>query len=189
MTIAEAITYIENEVTTVAMKTPVLINGVEMKAIVDTGAATCAISKRTLYEIGGEIERSSNVRCIMANGSRTASLGRTVIEIETEEIIVEIEVEVINSQERMLIIGNDFMNEWKAIIDFNNKLLILDNQGEKIYIPIEYTKKGKVKFEIPTPEEVEYEEDSEDEEVEERKMTIEDLEEEYISEDENEVKY
>ncbi|CAB5126580.1 unnamed protein product [Rhizophagus irregularis] len=42
------------------MKTPIFINGIEIKAIVDTGAATCAISKGLLVETGNEIERSSN---------------------------------------------------------------------------------------------------------------------------------
>lgn len=165
------------------MKTPVLINGHEIKAIVDTGAATCAISKRLLNEIGGEIEKSSNIRCIMANGSRTASLGRTTIEVEMEEIIIEIEVEVINSQERMLIIGNDFMSEWKANINFENNILTIIDEENEIYIPIEYIKSNKVIFENPIEEE-----DLEDEYIEERVFNIEDLEEEYISDNEEELK-
>src|SRR5579859_6695546 len=135
------------------MKTPVLINGLKIKAIVDTGAATCAISKRLLNEIGGEIEKSSNIRCIMANGSKTASLGKTTVEMEMEEIIIEIEVEVINSQERMLIIGNDFMNEWKANINFENNTLTIIDQENEIYIPIEYIKSNRITFENPIKEE------------------------------------
>ena len=64
------------------MKTPIFINDVEIKAIVDTGAATCAISKRLLDETHNEIKNPSNVRCIMANGSKIASLGKSIIEIE-----------------------------------------------------------------------------------------------------------
>ena len=177
--------YTENKEITVAMKTPILINGIKIKAIVDTGAATCAISKKLLDEVGEEIEMSSNVRCIMANGLKTASLGRTNITIETEEVITEIEVEVINSQERMLIIGNDFMNEWKAKIDFETHTLILYDQGTKIYIPVEYTKSNKIRFETPIQEE-----DSESEvSDEDEDFTLEQLEEEYISDDEAELKY
>lgn len=175
--------YNENKVITVAMKTPVLINGYEIKAIVDTGAATCAISKRLLNEIGEEIEKSSNTRCIMANGSKTASLGRTMIEMEMEEIIIEIEVEVINSQERMLIIGNDFMSEWKANINFENNILTIIDQENEIYIPIEYVKSNRITFENPIEEE-----ELEDEYIEERVFNIEDLEEEYISDNERELK-
>ncbi|CAB4433188.1 unnamed protein product [Rhizophagus irregularis] len=126
----------------------------------------------------------------MANGSKTASLGKSTIEIEIDEITTEIEVEVINSHDRMLIIGNDFMSDWKANIDFETHTLKLNDQGYEIYIPIEYIKSNRVKFETPIQDK--YTDDEEDptyennEEIE--TFRVEDLEEEYISEDEEEVK-
>ena len=168
------------------MKTPIFINNVEIRAIVDTGAATCAISKRLLDETHNEIQNPSNVRCIMANGSKIASLGKSVIEIEIDEIITEIEVEVINSQDRMLIIGNDFMSEWKANIDFETHTLTLNDQDYELCIPVEYIKNNKIRFETPVDDEYTDEEENLEYEKDEEMETfrIEDLEEEYISEDE-----
>ncbi|CAB4426196.1 unnamed protein product [Rhizophagus irregularis] len=129
------------------------------KTIVDIGAAICAISKGLLKETRNEIERSSNVRCIMANGSKIASLEKSTIEIEINEITTEIEVEVINLQDIMLIIGY------------------------KIYIPIEYIKSNRIKLETPIQDDPIYEDN---EEVE--TFRVEDLEEEYISKDEEKAK-
>jgi hypothetical protein len=90
----------------------------------------------------------------------------------------------------MLIIGNDFMSEWKANIDFETHTLKLNDQGYEIYIPIEYIKSNRVKFETPIQDE--YTDDEEDSTYENNEeietFRIEDLEEEYISEDEEEVK-
>ena len=102
------------------------------------------------------------------NGTRIASLGKSIIEIEIDEIVTEIEVEVINSQDKMLIIGNDFMKNWRANINFETHTLTLNDQGYEIYIPVEYIKSNKVRFETPSQDEyVEEEEDPNYEEDEE----------------------
>ena len=140
------------------MKTPVTINNTSIKAIVDTGAATSAISRRLLKEVGYDINKSSTMICVTVDGTKTASLGKSTIKVEIDEIITDIDVEVINSQDRTLIIGNDFLKEWKANIDFETHTMKLIKQGYEIFIPIEYIKHNKIRFETP-PLDEEYDEE------------------------------
>src|SRR3984957_1909828 len=92
----------------VAMKTPIILGDIEIKAIVDTGAAASAMASALLKETQFNITEKSNTRCIMADGNRIASLGKSEIEIEIREIITPIIVEDIDSKDWTLIIGNDF---------------------------------------------------------------------------------
>ena len=95
----------------VAMKTLIILGDIEIKAIIDTGAAVSAITSALLKETQFNITEKSNTRCIMADGNRIASLGKSEIEIEIGEIITPIIVEVIDSKDWTLIIGNDFLSE------------------------------------------------------------------------------
>ncbi|GES94931.1 ribonuclease H-like domain-containing protein [Rhizophagus clarus] len=133
---------------TVAMKTPIIIDDIEVKAIIDTGAAASAISSALLEETQFAITEKSNTRCIMADGSRVASLGKTEIEIEIGEIITPILVEVIDSKDWTLIIGNDFLAEWNSNIDFESKTMTLQDKEYIIEIPITYYRQKKVTFEV-----------------------------------------
>ncbi|GBC05724.1 hypothetical protein RclHR1_00640012 [Rhizophagus clarus] len=167
------------------MKTPIIINDIEVKAIIDTGAAASAISSSLLEETQFTITEKSNTRCIMADGSRVASLGKTEIKIEIGEIITPILVEVIDSKDWTLIIGNDFLAEWNSNIDFKSKIMTLQDKEYIIEIPIIYYRQKKVTFEVNK------ESNSEDEfeEYEETEtFDIQDLEEEEITSDEDESK-
>lgn len=175
-----------NEEVTVAMKTPVKINDVDIQAIVDTGAASSAISGTFLKEIGEKITESSKIRCVMANGDRTASLGKTTVMLEIQDIITPVEVEVIQSPDRSLLLGNNVLSIWNSNIDYSTKIMNWKNGEISMDIPIEYVKTRRVKFE-ETIEEIEdddwssEEDESSGEEIPEI-MTLQ--EEEYSSEDE-----
>ncbi|CAB5210900.1 unnamed protein product [Rhizophagus irregularis] len=47
-------------------------------------------------------------------------------------------MDVIESVEKELILGNDVLREKRGIIDYNEKTLILREDGKDIEIPIEY---------------------------------------------------
>lgn len=166
------------------MKTPVVINDIKIRAIVDTGAAACAITSKLMKEIGNKIEGKSNISCIMANGDRVASLGVTEAEIEIGDTITPTRLEVINSQDTTLILGNDFLKLWNANIDFESETLTLQDDEIEMQVPIIYIKEPKVRFEEDDEEYTD--EDSEYETSEEKEtFTVMDLEEEpYTSEDE-----
>lgn len=163
------------------MRTPIIIDNIKLRAIIDTGAATSAITSNLLRETQYEINQSSNTRCIMANGTRIASLGKSELEIEIGDIITPIIAEVIDSEDWTLIIGNDFLEKWNSNIDFNLQTLTLQDNEIIMELPVTYTKQKKVTFEIPQDDEDESE--YEEEEIKEA-FNIRDLEEEEISSDE-----
>ena len=95
---------------------------------------TSALLKETQFNI----TEKSNTRCIMADGNRIASLGKSEIEIEIGEVITPIVVEVIDSKDWTLIIGNDFLSEWNSNINFETETLTLQDQEFTMEISISY---------------------------------------------------
>src|ERR1700721_452049 len=126
------------------MKTPIILGDIEIKAIIDTGAAVSAMTSALLKETQFNITERSNTRCIMADGNRMASLGKSEIEIEIGEIITPIVVEVIDSKDWTLIIGNDFLSRWNFNINFETKTLTLQDQEFTMEISISYYRKKKI---------------------------------------------
>ncbi|CAB4420776.1 unnamed protein product [Rhizophagus irregularis] len=128
----------EGKKLTTALKINITIGDTDLKAIVDTGAAISVITNTLRKRLGTPISETSNIRCTIANGNKIASLGRTEIDIEVQEWIIPAIMEVIDSEENELIIGNDILKEWNANINFEDKTLILQDGEEIIEIPTEY---------------------------------------------------
>jgi predicted aspartyl protease len=154
------------------MRCELEVNDIMVDVIIDTGAAINVMSNKLRKILNAPIEQKSNFRCIMANGQKVASLGKTTLNIGiNEDIILPIEVDVIDSIGKDLIIGNETLKDINAHIDFENKILeIEDNEGTIIEIPVEYEITSKkiendknFEDEIETSDEgeVEYESDEE----------------------------
>jgi predicted aspartyl protease len=154
-----------------AMKTILNVEGKEVKVIIDTGAATSVITNKLRRELNIPIQKASNVRFVLADGNKIAALGRTEVEIQINNEKIPIEVEVMDSKEKYIIIRNDILKKWNANIDFEEKILEILNNDEEIIILIEYEKNKMIKSEIIeddisdgeteyTSEESEYEEES-----------------------------
>jgi clan AA aspartic protease len=150
-----------------AMKTILNVEGKEVKVIIDTGAATSVITNKLRRELNIPIQKESNVRFVLADGNKIAALGRTEVEIQINNEKIPIEVEVMDSKEKYIIIGNDILKKWNANIDFEEKILEISNNDEEIIIPIEYEKNKMIKSEIiednTSDEETEYTSESEEE--------------------------
>ena len=82
----------------ISLRCQVKINDTEIQAIIDTGAATNIISDKLLEKLGLEIQEPSRSRFTIANGDKTASLGKTEIQLEIGDWIIPITVEVIESR-------------------------------------------------------------------------------------------
>ena len=124
---------------TTAMKTKVTINGIEIDAIIDSGAGPNVITNRLRQQLQIPIMTKSNERFILADGSGKASLGKTEIFIEIdEELEIPIEVEIIDSNTEELIIGNDALGRLKANIDYENELMTIEYNDEIIEMTIGY---------------------------------------------------
>ncbi|GET66741.1 retroviral-like aspartic protease 1 [Rhizophagus irregularis DAOM 181602=DAOM 197198] len=121
------------------MRSEVIIKGKLVSIIIDSGASVSLISDRLRKELNIPIIEKSDIRFIMANGTRVASKGKIEITIEiNENTKMKIIMDVIESVEKELILGNDVLREKKGIIDYNEKILILREDGKDIEIPIEY---------------------------------------------------
>ena len=137
------------------------INGMIKEAIIDSGAATNVMTRKLMEEMELEIEEPSNFRCTLANGMKVASLGTTTMEIGINDVLVlPIKVNIIESEDKEIIIGNDTLRDMNARIDYENKILeIKINDGKIKEIPVEYEKdikKGtKVEIESESEEEIE----------------------------------
>ncbi|CAB4403279.1 unnamed protein product [Rhizophagus irregularis] len=121
------------------MRSKVIIKGKLVLIIIDSGASVSLISDKLRKELNIPIIEKSDIRFIMANGIRVASKGKIEITIEiNENTEMKIIMDVIESVEKELILGNDVLREKKEIIDYNEKTLILRENGKDIEIPIEY---------------------------------------------------
>ena len=115
------------------------INGKIIDTIIDTGAATNIMTDSLMEKLGLEIEKSSNLRCTMANGDKIASLGKTTVEIGlNDELVMPVQVNIIKSPEEEIILGNDTLKDMGANIDFDNKELGIKTDEEIIVVPIRY---------------------------------------------------
>ncbi|GET55355.1 retroviral-like aspartic protease 1 [Rhizophagus irregularis DAOM 181602=DAOM 197198] len=121
------------------MRSKVIIKGKLVSIIIDSGASVSLISDKLRKELNIPIIEKSDIRFIIANGIRVASKGKIEITIEiNENTEMKIIMDVIESVEKELILGNDVLRKKKGIIDYNEKTLILREDGKDIEIPIEY---------------------------------------------------
>ncbi|GET53867.1 retroviral-like aspartic protease 1 [Rhizophagus irregularis DAOM 181602=DAOM 197198] len=121
------------------MRSKVIIKGKLVSIIIDSGVSVSLISDKLRKELNIPIIEKSDIRFIMANGAKVASKGKIEITIEiNENTEMKIIMDVIESVEKELILGNDVLREKRGIIDYNEKTLILREDGKDIEIPIEY---------------------------------------------------
>ena len=131
----------EREKKIVALKGIIKIENVEVKAILDTGAASNIISNKLMEELGMKIQGKSNIIFKMTNKKKVLSLERTLENLEIEEIKIPVSLQVIDSTEDTLLLGNEWFSQVKAKINFEEEeLRIKGKNDEVVKIPIYYTK-------------------------------------------------
>src|ERR1700733_14653501 len=148
------------------MKTQLKINNRDIEVIIDSGAAISVITEKLRKELSLKIIGKSDITCTLANGGKIASLGKVNTEIEIyEKLVIPITLDVIESNQREIIIGNDLLNEWNANINYKDKMLELEDEEEKKKksIPVWYIRQIE---ESDESEESEYESESEKSEYE-----------------------
>lgn len=94
------------------------------------------MTKSLLDEQGYKIQEKSKDRFRLANGEKHASLGKSIIDIEIGGWTIPIEVEIIDSKGRELLLGTPMLNELEAVLDFGTKEMILIIDKEETRIPI-----------------------------------------------------
>ena len=155
------------------MRTELEVEGKMVKVVIDTGAAASVITSTLRKSLNVPIEGSSRFSYVMANGNKVGSLGKTVVNVWIdEELTLPVEVDIIESTQEELILGNSIMKQMKANINFERKTLEIEDSIGVIEIPMEYEVPRIVK-QIQEDEETDYdsfEEDSEYEKNENRNL-------------------
>jgi len=119
-----------------------MINNREVEVIVDSGAAISVITEPLRKELKLPIGEKSDITCTLANGGKIASLGKVNTEIEIDEQLIKpIVLNVIESKQAEIIIGNDLLGEWNANINYNDEILEIQYGEEIVDIPIWYVKR------------------------------------------------
>uniref|UniRef100_U9UM68 Peptidase A2 domain-containing protein n=1 Tax=Rhizophagus irregularis (strain DAOM 181602 / DAOM 197198 / MUCL 43194) TaxID=747089 RepID=U9UM68_RHIID len=123
------------------MKTQFTINNKEIEVIIDLGAAVSVITEKLRKELDIPIKGKSNITCTLANGGKIASLGKVNTKIKIyKELIIPVTLDVIDSRQKEIIIGNDLLDKWNANINYKERILELENDEEIIDISVWYIK-------------------------------------------------
>ncbi|GET57228.1 enzymatic polyprotein, putative [Rhizophagus irregularis DAOM 181602=DAOM 197198] len=121
------------------MRTELEVEDQLVSVIIDTGAAVSVITDKLRRRLNIPIFGKSKFRCTIANGQKIAALGKANITLRyKDELEILREVEVIDSEEEDLILGNDIWKLYNAKINFEDHTLRMEEQGEIITIPVGY---------------------------------------------------
>jgi hypothetical protein len=146
--------------------------------IVDTGSTSSVISKSFLDSLGRTIDEPSSINLVDINGGKKRSLGKVKdLPITLKGTTIPITVDVSESKQYTIIVGNDWITKTKAIINYDHQTLDLNYLGKNIRckvtcwekqkfnddgrpIGIEPQDKGKGKETYSQEDELEFEEPS-----------------------------
>jgi predicted aspartyl protease len=122
-----------------SMRSKAEIEDIEIDAVIDTGAAISAITRGLMEELGYKIDRSSDIVLVTANGDKSRSLGKIIdMELTLNGIETTVTVQVIESKDRVLILGNDWLKKVKANIDMENGKVNINGKKGYVNIPVEF---------------------------------------------------
>lgn len=106
----------------------VRLNGKGFQALVDTGASTSVLPKRTALKLGVALNTSKTVDLLAFDGSVTKSSGAAVLTVTIGDTAFEHEFCVVPSESK-IIFGNDIWTSQKVLIDpAKNQLRLATNK-------------------------------------------------------------
>ena len=114
----------------------------EINVLVNTGSKGCVISKHFLDKINKTIDGPGNVRMIDITGNRTIPLGKVFnVPVKFGNLEIQVDMLVTESKEYNVVLGNEYLDQAKANIDFKLGLMTVGNENNLEYIPITCWKK------------------------------------------------
>ena len=124
-----------------AAKITLRINGKAQTAIIDSGAATSIITKPLLNRLGYKVDKASKLVVVTANGARTKSLGIVNnIPLAFGKIIILTSFQVLESKDEVLILGNEWLIENDAAMQWKEAIFTIKKGGKVVRIPVALTK-------------------------------------------------
>lgn len=152
----------EGEITTAA-RCSIRIGGKVVSAIVDSGAAISIITKSLLNRLGYKVQRPSRLVIATANGAKTRSLGESeTIPITIGRMKLPTVFQVLESKDDVIILGNNWLRNVNAVLDWQNNTLSLRQNNYHIQVPIIFTRTSPLQAE---EEESETESESEGDDI------------------------
>lgn len=137
------LTFVEDDdEDTTAIYTDFIINGYKIKTLIDGGAAKTCMSKELVEKLGLTIDSPSQSIFTLGNSTKQRGLGIIYdVPIQAGGVItIPGSIEVLPATPTPLIIGNNWLNRAKSIIDYKNKLLSVTYKGRMAEIPINFFK-------------------------------------------------
>ena len=123
--------------------------------MLDTGSSVTVMTKALMDELPYEITTSSRTKLNAFGQGKYPSIGIVEnMEFFIGNVKTKANVEVVDFQEKIFLLGTDWMKKEKAKLDYNKDILTIQKNGRDNLVPIYY------KEEIPETEE-EYESDEE----------------------------
>ena len=105
--------------------------------MLNTGSLSNVISKALLDKLGIEIDRSAQSAMIDINGNRTVSLGIvTNLQIKIGNTKWIAQALVSESHSYAIILGNAFLSQTKAILDYFSRKCILQRDELRKEVPM-----------------------------------------------------
>ena len=139
------------------MKCEVYVGKEAVTAIVDSGAATSIITKSLMKKLNYAPDQSSKLVIVTANGARIKALGEiSNLPININHMKIPTNVQVLESKDDVLILGNDWLSKVKASLDWHDQTLTIHFKGRRERVAITYLNED-----LALPPQDDYEEEEE----------------------------
>ena len=98
------------------------VDGRIVQVILDSGSAGSVISQIFLQKLKGQISRKTNVNMVGINGEKSKALGEVKqLPIRIQGQILPADVIVSEATGYDLLVGNDWLTKYQAVLDWPNK--------------------------------------------------------------------
>jgi hypothetical protein len=132
----------DDDVDTTAIYTDFYVNGIKIRAMLDTGSAKTCIAKNIADKLGLDIDAASTSVFTLGNGSKQASLG-LIYDVPLNlggGISIPGSIEVLPVCPVNLIIGNNWMKRAKARLNLEDKKISVEYKNVKFKNDFTYTR-------------------------------------------------
>jgi hypothetical protein len=127
----------EDTTPTTAAKCEFYINRRPVVVVIDSGAAVSIMTRAMMENLGLTIRKSSEYVIRTANGTRVRSLGEiTDLPLAIKGLIIKTSVQVIESQDSVFILGNNWMRKVNASLDWQARKLTVNHKGRIVTVPV-----------------------------------------------------
>ena len=122
------------------------IEGIKVETIIDTGAGISAITRGLMEKLQWEEDEESDLILVTADNTKHNSLGRMreiYFLIEGKKVSAN-GIEIIESPEKLLILGTDWAHKKEGKIDLKNNILEIESEEGNVKIPVEFIQRIEI---------------------------------------------